>query len=258
MAIQKSNKYRRVKGPIEISQLFNELPVLDSTHINAAFEIFENESSGIIFFIGKSWYHFASSNVAQLNRRYTLSDVGLPTSLERIDAVLRIDSPNVKAIYFFSGMDFWEFDENTRKVKMIQPQNINTHWQGISRVNEAFQDKNRMIYFLKENMFIEFDSAGKRTTKKKPISIRRWADGCPKESIPNSNKVEETTKDNQRKIPNDVANTQDERKNQQEQQDKNTTTTIPNNSSLEIATNNKILLLHLITLTLLNLCHNVL
>lgn len=40
-------------------------------------------------------------------------------------------------------VSIFRFDERTYKVKMSQPQSIDTHWLGISNVNGAFQDSNR-------------------------------------------------------------------------------------------------------------------
>lgn len=40
----------------------------------------------------------------------------------------------------------FRFDEEKFRVKRDYPKNINSHWQGISRVNGAFQDNNRKLY----------------------------------------------------------------------------------------------------------------
>lgn len=135
---------RRVDGPSEITQFFKDLPTVGIRHIDAAFE---TESNGIMFFIGNfrslfkypfkcnsiqnsstlaqkltissynsfkgnSCYFFDSHNLERLYRKYTLSELGLPTNLDKIDAVLRIDSPK-RMIYFLSRRNYWEYVELT-------------------------------------------------------------------------------------------------------------------------------------------------
>lgn len=154
-----------------------------------------------------------------------------------------------------------------------------------------------MLYFLKENMFIEFDGDLGRMTKKNPTSIRQWAVECPYDPTINSNGAYigegqrnakrnrtrdegKTRKDNETNVtvqmlpenstentkdkwqknkPNDDSHSQDEKPNfEEQQQDDNETNS--NNSSLAIVTNKRIVLLHLLTFMLWNLhlsFHNI-
>lgn len=91
--------------PSEIRQHWRDLPV--DTPIDT---VYENKQMQIVFFVGQKVYVF---NTDRLEPGYPrpLSDLGLPRTLKKLDAVL-VWSHNNRT-YFFSGSNFWRFVGNT-------------------------------------------------------------------------------------------------------------------------------------------------
>lgn len=86
--------------PHEITKMWRQLPD-DLTHIDTAYE---NKKRQIVFFIGKYFYVF-HSNVLLPGYPKLLSELGLPSSLPKLDAALVWGHNN--RTYFYSG----ELDE---------------------------------------------------------------------------------------------------------------------------------------------------
>ncbi|XP_055705191.1 matrix metalloproteinase-2 isoform X3 [Phlebotomus papatasi] len=161
--------------PHEIRLLWKEIPE-DFTHVDA---VYENKDLQIVFFIGKKYYVFNSN---RLERGYPrpLTDLGLPESLEKIDAAM-IWGHNKKT-YFYSGTQYWGFDEEIKRVELDYPRDMSM-WGGIGyHIDAAFQWTDHRTYFFKGKGFWKFNDRKMRVEhiEQKP-SAPVWM-RCPRTS----------------------------------------------------------------------------
>uniref|UniRef100_A0A182PKF5 Peptidase metallopeptidase domain-containing protein n=1 Tax=Anopheles epiroticus TaxID=199890 RepID=A0A182PKF5_9DIPT len=129
-------------NPFEIHRMFFGLPD-DFQRIDT---VYENKQQKIIFFIGKQYYVFNSQYLEPGYPR-PLTDLGLPDSIERIDAAL-VWSHNNRT-YLYSGRLYWRFDEDTNRVELDYPRDMSM-WKGIGyNIDAAFQYRDGKTYFFK-------------------------------------------------------------------------------------------------------------
>uniref|UniRef100_A0AAG5DMZ7 Peptidase metallopeptidase domain-containing protein n=1 Tax=Anopheles atroparvus TaxID=41427 RepID=A0AAG5DMZ7_ANOAO len=129
-------------SPYEINRMFFGLPA-DFERIDT---VYENKHQKIIFFIGKQYFVF-NSQYLEPGYPKPLTDLGLPDTIERIDAAL-VWSHNNRT-YLYSGRLYWRFDEDTNKVELDYPRDMSM-WKGIGyNVDSAFQYRDGKTYFFK-------------------------------------------------------------------------------------------------------------
>ncbi|XP_053679743.1 matrix metalloproteinase-2 [Anopheles nili] len=128
--------------PFEIHRMFFGLPA-DFERIDT---VYENKHQKIIFFIGKQYYVF-NSQYLEPGYPKPLTDLGLPDSIDRIDAAL-VWSHNNRT-YLYSGRLYWRFDEDTNRVELDYPRDMSM-WKGIGyNIDAAFQYRDGKTYFFK-------------------------------------------------------------------------------------------------------------
>lgn len=82
-----------------------------------------------------------------------LVEWGFPATLDHIDAAM-VWGYNSKT-YFFSGYEYWRFDDEINKVDLDYPRNMSI-WKGIgTNIDAAFQWKNGKIRFF-SHYYIKF------------------------------------------------------------------------------------------------------
>uniref|UniRef100_A0A182KDM7 Peptidase metallopeptidase domain-containing protein n=1 Tax=Anopheles christyi TaxID=43041 RepID=A0A182KDM7_9DIPT len=129
-------------NPFEIHRMFFGLPA-DFERIDT---VYENKHHKIIFFIGKQYYVF-NSQYLEPGYPKPLTDLGLPESIERIDAAL-VWSHNNRT-YLYSGRLYWRFDEDTSRVELDYPRDMSM-WKGIGyNIDAALQYRDGKTYFFK-------------------------------------------------------------------------------------------------------------
>ncbi|XP_035789991.1 matrix metalloproteinase-24-like isoform X2 [Anopheles albimanus] len=157
----------------EINRLFFGLPD-DFERIDT---VYENKYQKIIFFIGKQYFVFNSQNIEPGYPR-PLTDLGLPESIERIDAAL-VWSHNNRT-YLYSGRLYWRFDEDTNKVELDYPRDMSI-WKGIGyNIDAAFQYSDGKTYFFKGLGYWRFNDMRMRVSHDQQPSATRWM-RCPNE-----------------------------------------------------------------------------
>lgn len=89
--------------------------------------------------VGKMYYEFDGHRVVPGFPK-PLTHLGLPDWLERVTAAFIWDY-NEKT-YFFSGEDYWRFDESEGRVELDYPRTIESNWHGIpiELEGDAFSD----------------------------------------------------------------------------------------------------------------------
>lgn len=157
--------------PAEITRLFKELPH-NLTHVDAVYERPDNK---IVFFIGKQYYLFSGN---RLERGYPrpLTDLGLPSQLDKINAAM-VWGHNGQT-YFYSGNMYWRFDEDSAKVELDYPRDMSM-WKGIDPdIDAVFQWKDGKTYFFKGKKFWKFNDQYMRVAHEEPkLSAPFWM-GC--------------------------------------------------------------------------------
>uniref|UniRef100_A0A6E8W3I3 ZnMc domain-containing protein n=1 Tax=Anopheles coluzzii TaxID=1518534 RepID=A0A6E8W3I3_ANOCL len=154
--------------PFEIHRMFFGLPA-DFERIDT---VYENKHQKIIFFIGKQYYVFNSQYLEPGYPR-PLTDLGLPDSIERIDAAL-VWSHNNRT-YLYSGRLYWKFDEDTNRVELDYPRDMSM-WRGIGyNIDSAFQYRDGKTYFFKGRGYWRFNDMNMSIAHEyQKSSARRW------------------------------------------------------------------------------------
>ncbi|CDW59215.1 matrix metalloproteinase 17 [Trichuris trichiura] len=123
-----------VEKPLDIERFWYGFNI-NITHIDAVYE--RPDLDRTVFFIGRQFWEF-TANVALPGYPKNLTEIGLPDSVEKIDAAFVWDY-NGKT-YFFSGDQYWRFDETSNFIEHDYPRNIKI-WSGVPPdVDSAFTD----------------------------------------------------------------------------------------------------------------------
>ncbi|KAF5292712.1 hypothetical protein FQR65_LT11180 [Abscondita terminalis] len=157
--------------PADINRMWKDLPN-DVTHIDAVYERPDNK---MVFFIGRKYYVYSGNNL-EWDYPKSLTNLGLPVSVEKIDAAM-VWGHNGKT-YFFSGAMYWRFDEDLQKVELDYPRDISM-WKGIgTNIDAAFQWKDGKTYFFKGKGFWKFNDLRMRVeSEEQRLSSSFWM-GC--------------------------------------------------------------------------------
>ncbi|XP_063536564.1 matrix metalloproteinase-2 [Cydia strobilella] len=162
--------------PIEISRMWTALP-RDLTHVDA---VYERPDKKIAFFIGKELYLF---DEVSLVRGYPkpLMDLGLPESLEKLDAAM-VWGHNGKT-YFYSGTMYWKYDENDGRVEPDYPRDMSM-WKGVGyNIDSVFQWRDGKTYFFKGKGFWKFNDLQMRVEHERQYASASFWMGCPEERV---------------------------------------------------------------------------
>lgn len=157
--------------PADISRMWKDLP-RNVTHIDAVYERPDNK---MVFFIGRRYYLYSGNN---LERDYPkpLTDLGLPASLQKIDAAM-VWGHNGKT-YFFSGTMYWRFDEDLQRVELDYPRDMSM-WKGVgTNIDAVFQWKDGRTYFFKGKGFWKFNDLRMRVENEQQQASAPFWMGC--------------------------------------------------------------------------------
>lgn len=160
--------------PTEITQFWYQLPK-NFTHVDA---VYERLDTRIVFFIGKQYYLYQANNLVKGYPK-PLTDLGLPESLDKVDAAM-VWGHNKKT-YFYSGTMYWRFDEETGKVELDYPRDMSM-WRGIGyNIDTVFQWKDGKTYFFKGKGFWKFNDQLMRVENEQQTPSAPFWMGCPRE-----------------------------------------------------------------------------
>lgn len=159
--------------PYEIRRHWKRIPE-NFSKIDA---VYENSRGKIVFFIGRYVYAFSSTELEHGYPRH-LTDLGLPSSIDHIDAALIWGHNN--RTYLYSGTLYWRFDEEIGRVELDYPRDMSI-WDGIGYdIDAGFQYTNGKTYFFKGLHYWEFDDSRMRVAHYKPrLSAHKWMN-CPR------------------------------------------------------------------------------
>lgn len=162
------------EDPMELRSFWYGLP----SDVNRIDAVYERNDHDIVFFSGKSYYILASNSYLKYGP-LSITRLGMPESLDRIDGAVRWGY-NDKT-YFFSGTMYWRFDEDIRFVELDYPRDIQM-WAGVPyNLDAVFQSHNGKTYFFKEKKFWEFNDIRMRVSKDSPQLIGEFWLNCPRE-----------------------------------------------------------------------------
>lgn len=158
------------RRPVRIDMFWN----LGET-VNRVDAVYERPDRKIAFFSGRRYWLL---DATQRLRGYPrpLTDLGLPSSLTHIDAAM-VWGHNGKT-YFFSGDQYWRYDEHENSVELDYPRNIRM-WRGVPRdLDAAFQWTDGQTYFFKGKNFWRFNDR-QMTIYNKTHDIGEFWFECP-------------------------------------------------------------------------------
>ncbi|KAK9744808.1 Matrixin [Popillia japonica] len=136
--------------PALITRMWPALP-RSLNHVDAVYETPDNK---IVFFIDKEYYVFSGNSLEHGYPR-PLTNLGLPARLSKIDGAT-VWGHNGKT-FFFSGHEYWRFDEDSKRVELDYPRNMDM-WKGVAKnIDAVFQWRDGKTYFFKDTGFWKFD-----------------------------------------------------------------------------------------------------
>ncbi|XP_065345987.1 matrix metalloproteinase-2-like isoform X1 [Cloeon dipterum] len=142
-------------------------------HVDA---VYTRKDDALVFFHGKQYT--ACSGPSKPAERGTLHSLGLPETLEKLDAAF-VWGHNGK-IYLFSGNSYWRIDDDTNKVELDYPRDMSM-WSGVGyNIDAAFKWKDGKIYFFKGKSYWKFDDMKMKVAHEKPMLSAPFWMGCPK------------------------------------------------------------------------------
>ncbi|CAH1135832.1 unnamed protein product [Ceutorhynchus assimilis] len=158
--------------PAEITRLFRGFP-RSLSHVDA---VLERSDGNIMFFVDDRYYLFSGVSLMPGYPK-TLTELGLSSSVRKIDGAM-IWGHNGKT-YFFSGDQYWRFDDEELKVEMDYPRNMSRMWKGVGTdIDAVFQWKDGKTYFFKGKGFWKFNDLRMRVDDyEQKLSAPVWM-GC--------------------------------------------------------------------------------
>ncbi|ENN71228.1 hypothetical protein YQE_12156, partial [Dendroctonus ponderosae] len=158
--------------PAEINRLFRGFPKT-LTHVDA---VFERADGNIVFFVDDKFYLFSGVSLVPGYPK-PLTELGLPNNLKKIDGAM-VWGHNGNT-YFFSGKDYWKFDDNEQEVEKDYPRKIHPMWKGVGTdIDAVFQWKDGKTYFFKDKGFWKFNDIRMRVDHyEQKLSAPVWM-GC--------------------------------------------------------------------------------
>ncbi|VDK86041.1 unnamed protein product, partial [Onchocerca ochengi] len=123
---------------------------------------------------GKDIYIF---NGQHLVSKKTLTDLGLPTSVERIRLVYTWNYWTERPMYIWTNDEFWRVDKKSGKVEIGYPRKIASTWHGIPEQASAAVTYNNVLYFFNGETAYKFHTIN--MTAAPPITISQLWHFCP-------------------------------------------------------------------------------
>lgn len=161
--------------PIPFRQMFPLLP-RSVKQINAAYQ---RPDGQIVLFSGKQYWVFDGTTFVEGSPRL-LTDLGLPDSMESLDAVQNWGR-NGKT-YFYRGNMFWRYDENKKRMDDEYPMRMD-RWRGVPSNMDSATTWKGITYFFKGRCYWKFDNDWIITTASSPFPTPQTWFGCPKEEV---------------------------------------------------------------------------
>jgi len=136
---------------------------------------YERPGGDLVFFTGDS-YWVSDGNYFIEGSPRPLTDLGLPSSVDKIDAAF-VWGKNQKTYIFHNNL-YWRFDELNKKVEDGYPKHIG-NWQGVPiNITGALTWKNGATYFFQSFKVWEFDDQKVIVKEQKPRDTARDWFGC--------------------------------------------------------------------------------
>ncbi|KAL8191067.1 UNVERIFIED_CONTAM: hypothetical protein K2H54_067330 [Gekko kuhli] len=127
--------------------------------IEAAYEL---EDKDILFLFKGQKYWATQANIIQPGYPKNIHALGFPKSVKKIDAALF--NKDTKRTLFFSGDEYWSYDETKRSMENGYPRKIRSDFPGIPSTVDAALQHNGYFYLFSGSKQYKFDSKKKRFT----------------------------------------------------------------------------------------------
>lgn len=158
-----SKSLKLEKGPVSLNTLFPELDRIDAVY---------QKNTNLIFFKDTKYYIYESVSQPRRIESGSIYDKfsGLPKTVKKFDAAF-IWSGNGRT-YFFSGKDYYRFNEKTRRMDMNYPKAIAGAWKNVpSHVDSVFEWSNGVTYFFKGPNYYRLNNQYVKVETNYPRSI---------------------------------------------------------------------------------------
>ncbi|XP_063161916.1 stromelysin-1-like isoform X2 [Candoia aspera] len=128
-----------------------------SSGVDAAYE---NKDKDIVFLFKGHKYWSTRGNIIEHGFPKSIQSLGFPYTVKKVDAAAYDRSS--KKTYFFSGNNYWRYDEEKNSMEQGYPRKITDDFQKIgSKVDAAFIDNGHFYLFSGSKQY-EFESKTKR------------------------------------------------------------------------------------------------
>ncbi|XP_078513134.1 matrix metalloproteinase-20-like [Lissotriton helveticus] len=133
------------------SSITSSFPKLMS-NVDAAYE--DSDKGIAYFFKGPHYWKTRGFNMQGSPR--PISDFGFPSRVEKIDAAVHLKDS--KKTLFFTGEDYYSYDETEKKMGTEYPKSIEDEFAGIGGNIDAAEEVNGYIYFFSGSKAYKYDT----------------------------------------------------------------------------------------------------
>ncbi|XP_034252667.1 matrix metalloproteinase-17-like isoform X2 [Thrips palmi] len=139
--------------PVPLRRMFRDLPE-QVTKLDA---VYQRDDGNIVLFSGPRYWVYNGVNFVE-NSPQSITRLGLPSSIDRIDAVM-IWAKN-KATYFFRGSEFWRYNTTTSRMDPGYPKRISNSWKRApNEIDDAMTWTDGVSHFFKGDLAYQIDNA---------------------------------------------------------------------------------------------------
>ncbi|CAH1378861.1 unnamed protein product [Tenebrio molitor] len=159
--------------PISIRHMFPDLPPT----VKAIDAAYERPDGMIVLFTGPQFWVYDGTSFVENSPR-PLSDYGLPTTLDKIDAV-QVWGRNGKT-YFYKQDHFWRYNEGNKEMDEGYPRHME-RWRGVPHDLDAATTWKGVTHFFKGKLYWKFDNDWVVITEHSPLPTPQLWLGCPED-----------------------------------------------------------------------------
>ena len=160
----------RQEYPVEFRRMFPGIPA----GVNKIDAIYEKSDGIFVFFAENRFFLFDGIDFFGES---PLTNLGLPPSLQKVDAAFLW--PKNGKTYFFSGNQYWRFNETENLTELGYPLTISARWKGVPiDLDGVFTWKTGKTFFFKENSFWELNDQKIVAEKRYDASLATYWLGC--------------------------------------------------------------------------------
>lgn len=139
--------------PVPLRRMFRDLP----DYVTKVDAVYQRDDGNILLFSGQRYWVYNGVEFVE-NSPQSITRFGLPSSIERIDAVM-VWAKN-RATYFFRGSEFWRYNSTRSRMDPGYPKQISKSWKNVpDEIDDAMTWTDGVSHFFKDELYYQIDNA---------------------------------------------------------------------------------------------------